>query len=134
MKIELPEGPWSDEPDELTWVSECGLNCQIRRGPSGHLCGYVALPKGSPHYQVEYDSIKVNDEYVEVHGGLTYSSIANEHIGTGDDWMVGFDCAHLGDLAPMHISEFNDGDSVYRDMDYVKRECERLADQLDDKD
>jgi len=58
--------------------------------------GYVCIPNGHPMYGVPYDDIPV-----DVHGGLTFSNYSNEidwpEVPKGDFWVVGFDCAHLGD-------------------------------------
>jgi hypothetical protein len=53
--------------------------------------------------------------------------------GTSDDvWWFGFDCAHLGDLAPGMLRAGFDGfqGDVYRDVNYVAREVTSLAAQL----
>jgi len=45
-----------------------------------------------------------------------------------DIWWVGFDCAHSSDLVPglwLHIGT----GGVYRDLDYVRAELEKLASQ-----
>jgi hypothetical protein len=55
-------------------------------------------------------------------------------------WWFGFDCAHFGDLMPGVNATLNRNDiaprltidaaEIYRDVDYVTRECARLALQL----
>jgi hypothetical protein len=46
-------------------------------------------------------------------------------------WWLGFDCAHAGDVVPQmrevlpSLNKFG----VYRNIDYVKNECEKLARQ-----
>jgi len=90
---------------------------------------------------------------IDAHGGLTYSAKCYGDIchvpkpGEPDDvWWFGFDCAHAMDLAPgleaieMSIpairkrreehpvpDRYRD---VYRDMAYVRKETEKLAEQL----
>lgn len=98
---------------------------------SGALCGDVG---NSP------------DCVFSVHGGLTYSDHCAEsdkehgicHITEPGDpdpvWWFGFDCAHSGDFTPSYTARpdtamFCDG-ATYRDRDYVKRECAKLAAQL----
>jgi hypothetical protein len=66
---------------------------------------------------------------IAVHGGITYG----DNVGYG--WTLGFDCAHSGDLCPVTEAYFADkglarGGDTYRDMDYVTRETEALAEQL----
>lgn len=99
-----------------------GLQCEARvHTRLGHLCGYVRLPKGHPFYGKHYDDLDL-----DVHGGLTYSREAED--GT---WKIGFDCAHLGDLVPMNPIRGMDSDGdVFRDNDFVRRECTELARQL----
>lgn len=74
----------------------------------------------------------------EVHGTVTYSGWGDQEEGS-DYWYFGFDCAHLHDLVPgyfdsdSHIAPLAPqlfADSVYRDIDYVRRQCEQLAMQL----
>jgi len=89
------------------------------------------MPPGHPLHGKDYGDVDA-----EVHGGLTYSGecagkichVAKEgepeHV-----WWLGFDCAHYGDLSP----GFTDGlgrDGVYRDMEFVTREVEQLAEQF----
>lgn len=67
---------------------------------------------------------------VDAHGGLTYAS-DHEPCGKPDGrWWFGFDCAHSGDFCPKFEELSARPDDVYRDMDYVKAECESLARQL----
>jgi hypothetical protein len=138
-KSAWPRGPWDDEPDKMQWLDEAtGLPCLIVRGPlAGALCGYVGVPEGHPCFGVEYDA-----PGVDVHGGLTFAGPCDPdrahgicHVvepGEPDGvWWLGFDCAHGGDLAPAFEAALRDvlGDE-YRDLDYVRAECARLAAQL----
>lgn len=136
-KSTWPRGEWDDEPDKVQWQDEkTGLPCLIVRGSSGSLCGYVGVADGHRHYGRDY-----SDCDVEVHGGLTFAEFCAEdrehgicHIpGPGEPdkvWWLGFDCAHSGDIQPKHIYKFGDGYARYRNIDYVKGECSRLAAQL----
>jgi len=70
---------------------------------------------------------------IDVHGGLTFSSDHCPLGGPKNLWWIGFDCGHAGDLAPHMFEkypEWHQGDSVYRDAEYVKGEVESLAEQL----
>lgn len=150
------EGPWQEEPDHVYWTDEASqLRCQVLRMPTGHLCGYVAVDKDHPLYKTPYSDMPD----LSVHGGLTYSQPAKKWIGDResreeayrdihedgfdeDDWVFGFDCAHLGDLSTCNIfcpPEVDErlieglrsvGRGTYRDIEYVIGECERLAAQL----
>ena len=140
------EGEWMQEPDQLEFEYE-GYECEIRRNSIGSLCGYVKLPKEHPGYEKDY-----NDLDIDVHGGLTYSELEN------DKWVIGFDCAHSGDIAPSceksrkdflrsetfkelyaghedlkkaypNCTLFNE---TYKNIEYVKSECMSLVDQIKD--
>ncbi len=104
----------------------------------GHLCGYVKIPESHPYYGDK-------DVNLEVHGGLTFNSMEEEH------W-VGFDCAHSGDMVPTieHFkktrTEMRDFEKkfpipesmkdhpwfkpVYKNIDYCIQECVNMIDQL----
>jgi hypothetical protein len=128
------EGPWQTEPDRVEF-EHSGLPCLLVRGPLGGWCGYAAVPPGHPLHGTPY-----NDVDVEVHGGLTYADRCQGHIchvpkpGEPDEvWWLGFDCGHYTDLLPgMTKYNFNQ-DGTYRDVDYVRAETERLAEQLAEK-
>jgi hypothetical protein len=133
-------GPWQDEPDKVVWIDpSTDLDCMIVRGPSGALCGYVAVTGEHPWYGKDYNSLYGDDDrYVEVHGGLTFANECHGTIchvpaeGRSDDvWWFGFDCAHGGDICPAFESIYPHFDrATYKDIGYVKRECEMLAHQL----
>jgi hypothetical protein len=141
MKDHLPPGPWQDEPDRVEF-RHAGLPCLMNRNRMGVWCGYVAVPPGHPLHGKHYGDVEV-----DVHGGrLTYSDVCQGEIchvpapGQPDDvFWFGFDCAHAMDLVPGIDKVLADighprpsfmmGD-VYRDMAYVRREVESLAEQL----
>lgn len=134
------EGPWNTEPDYVAWKTESGLPALVVRNLSmGHLCGYVAVPPGHPLYGKDYDTPDVS-----VHGGLTYAAKCMGRVchipeegETDDVWWFGFDAGHFGDRSPgteaalsgfLAQSEFKTG--TYKTLDYMKKECELLAEQL----
>lgn len=141
------EGVWTTEPDRVAWRYR-GYPCLIRRNPElGHLCGYVAVPPGHPWHG---GSDALRD--VHVHGGITYTAFCDPepygvcHVpapGEPDDvFWVGFDCGHSTDVRPglialfahLNLEAFMDCvpglvRPVYRDLAYVTREVEHLADQ-----
>ena len=112
-----------EEGDFHEWIytAKNGLEieCLIRRNTTLALCGYVVITSDNKLFGLDYDTIysKVN---TSVHGGLTYSD-----EGDGG-WVIGFDCAHAGDLCPA----FPYYDGVYRTKEYVIEECERLAESV----
>lgn len=81
--------------------------------------GYVAIPKGHPLYEMDYDSIHRKTD-IEIHGGLTFSenSIIGQPEETKGMWIIGFDCAHLGDTPETCPQEF------------VEAEAQRLLEQV----
>lgn len=132
-------GPWVGEPDRLEWRYR-GLPClMVRNVEIGNWCGYVAVPPGHPWHGAASGALDV-----DAHGGLTYAdacagSICHvPHPGEPDDvWWLGFDCGHAFDLLPFTRKLYADrgvarGDvgDVYRDVAYVRAECEQLADQV----
>lgn len=144
-KSEWSRGQWDDEPDKVQFSDEAtGLPCLIVRGPSGALCGYVAVPEGHRFYKQSYEACDV-----EVHGGLTFASHCSHgaedsgicHIpepGEPDNvWWLGFDCAHSGDYCPAY-SRYRSVDGLfeihsfetYKDIDYVRHEVAELAAQI----
>jgi hypothetical protein len=125
-----PSGPWDGEPDRVEFRAH-GFPCLIQRnGGMGNLCGYVGVPPGHP-WREGGDP----DDMMTVHGGITYTSKCSGVIchvpepGESDDvvWF-GFDCAHGGDVIPAYEVTVLPGDE-YRTIEYVRRECERLAAQ-----
>jgi len=148
---------YESEPDSLVWEA-CGLHCELSRGPLGHWCGYVGVEKDHPLYEKGYSenldvllpslgrrqkkplgespSFAVLATVIfggelepcmsmvfEVHGGVTYAGYNDESESL---WLIGFDCSHSGDLCPS--SPFQEG--VYRNMEYAKKETEKLAAQI----
>lgn len=140
-----PEGPWTDEPDRVSWRDEqTGLPCLVLRNPHlRNLCGYVAVPPGHPWHGKGYDDVEA-----DVHGGLTFAGACQEdtergvcHVpepGEPDDvWWLGFDMAHFMDLVPYEgfmtglVEKFAGMSEplhyAYRDVEYVKAECASVA-------
>jgi hypothetical protein len=118
------------EGDYKSWVYQAKngtqYNCVIKRNKAlGSLCGYVEIDKDNKLHGTPYLDLNF-----EVHGGITYGDT------TGDCSIFGFDCAHYGDMTFFKGADLSDypviGDHVgiYRDMDYVTKECEKLAEQF----
>lgn len=147
----MGEGPWVDEPDHLEFRAH-GLPCIVHRalhfGPDGrnqgggHWRGYVGVPPGHPWHGKKLDQEHCDE--IDVHGGITYASLCHGHIchvpapGEPDDvWWLGFDASHHRDLQPAtrqllreigHLDDFHRVD-VYRNLEYMRGECEQLAAQ-----
>lgn len=145
----LPEGgEWSDEKDLYKFRDPVsGYRCiVIRMKNAGNLNGYVELPHGSkfakqlrkPNVfrwrggilgrkemfkQPLYERI-ARQGNIRVHGGLTFGGRLKSRFS--ERVVVGFDTAHHGDLTPGY--SWTDG--IYRNAEYVKSECLKLAQQL----
>jgi hypothetical protein len=146
-------GEWDNEPDKVQWQDETGLPCLAVRHPrSGNWCGYVGVTEDHPAFGRDYYDVDV-----DVHGGLTFADKCRPgeddghgicHTpGPGEPdhvhWL-GFDCAHIHDLAPGHIAVMKSLDikeyatmkkihgyqEIYRNLEYVQEECKKLAKQL----
>jgi hypothetical protein len=104
---------------------EDGFKCRVTKDSYlGHLCGYVVVPKENPIYGLLYNQIPI-----AVHGGITYASHED------DEFYIGFDCAHLGDVVPgisrdIPLISFERGYEKYRDLSYVKNEISLMIRQL----
>lgn len=117
----MTDKPWEHEPNHLLFES-CGFVCEIRRHPNfGSLCGYVYIPLEHPVAQA-----KIPEDVLNVHGGITYWDERN------GSFVVGFDCAHVGDLIPN--SELMATGDTYKDIEFVTNELENLAQQLKEKE
>lgn len=131
------KGVWNDEPDRVQWMHE-GLRCMIRRGPPAIWCGHVEVPETVG--LIESNSLNV-------HGGITFAaawvwadesdlSLALGECPSKRVPGVGFDCNHYGDRRPTVIRDarypvFSEaGTEVYRDLQFVRKETEALAEQI----
>lgn len=113
------------------WTTESGLRAVILLVRDSHHCGYVEVPEhlGKPGYD-ESPVMELN-----VHGGVTYAGELPEMDGK---YVVGYDCAHYGDLmkCPEELKgtsmehSFMYSEGIWRDVDYCTNECESLANQL----
>lgn len=145
IKLLIEHRPWETEPDRLDWVHEpTRYKCKIRRHAySLHLNGYVGIPYGHVWYRQDYNDTNVPQP--GVHGGVTFTGRMPETKGRAV-WWVGFDCGHASDLSPgvvmqllntkyegtahLHLFDLFDEYTEYRDMDYVRNQCNALADGL----
>lgn len=131
--------PWLSEPRSLQFVSS-GLACfLLRHGDLGHLCGYVAVPAGHPVYGQDVADLRS----LKVHGGIisAYPRQKIDWRAAGwtrppsmgglptSAWVLAFDGGHAGDLMP-NIRGGSAAGSVYRDWGFMRREAEKLAEQL----
>jgi len=103
-----------------------GLTCVLKRQTMGALCGYVTMPKRHKYYDMlSNNTDKYNKLEYTVHGGLTFCGTLKDR----NDLMIGFDCAHSGDIMPKRLN-LNCSGSIYRTMEYVKEQTKYLAEQI----
>lgn len=131
MKVNFPY--CDGESHRLNW-KHAGLDCMLVRNQYFlHWCGYVGVDSGHKFFNKNYNAVDVG-----VHGGLTYSEFCGGYVChiTEDKeektWWFGFDCAHFGDLNALELMVSSAAHWVYRTEEYVKKETERLAEQLRD--
>lgn len=108
----------SEEGNYCEWVNT--IKCFIQRNDLGSWCGYVVIPKSYPAF---------DEEYIKCHGGVTYHALNND-----GDMVIGFDCAHSGDLIPsltkINYELFGDSYYEYRDKQYVIDEVNSMVKQI----
>lgn len=120
---------WNEEPNSKDWTDETtGVVCRIKRVQGlGTLCGYVKVPTEHQWHGMGYEEIDDEAGGVDVHGGLTFAARQDDP----DSWWIGFDCAHYGDVMPgLTALCGGGGGGVYRNMEYVTAEVEKLARQM----
>jgi hypothetical protein len=136
---EFGEGPWLEEPDREEFRAQ-GLPCIIRRHKElGFLCGYVAVPPGHPLHGMDCQAAYALAR-LRAHGdAVTYAQPCADDIchvprpGEPDDvWWFGFHCGYGWDCIPQHGPWLGREPRLeeYRDLAYVRSECEALALQL----
>ena len=86
---------------------------------TSYYCGYVVVPQEHPFYQMDYSDLR---SLLSVHRGITFGqtiilrgTILSDLVG---EFVIGFDCGHLGDT----IEKCN--------VEYVRKELESLVAQL----
>ena len=102
-------------------------------------CGYVGLPKG---HELENKMYYEDIDYV-IHGGLTYSSVAQDGWGRdGYYWYLGFDCGHFDDGADIEIMKkygaselaiemWSGLNGTVRTKEFVLKELEKLVERIE---
>lgn len=93
-------------------------------GRGGWGNGYVAVPKGHPVYEMDYDAI--HDKYkISVNGGLTFSAmdIIGQPEETKGMWIVGFDTLHSHDTPEM----WPNSESVMAEANDLKSQLEAIS-------
>lgn len=113
-------GEWVLEGDEVSFVYE-EYPCFIHRDTKGgFLYGFVEVKSDN----VFYGFTDLENCPIKVHGGITCSMKSKRPPFTR--WLIGFDCAHDGDLAP--DLEFTSG--TYRNIEFVTDELHKMVHQI----
>lgn len=67
--------PWFSEANKVDFEAD-GLRCALRRGPLGHWCGYVGLPRLHPWYGRSYnEEVKPSPDMLERREQLDHGPI-----------------------------------------------------------
>lgn len=117
------EDEWQWEPNREVF-EHAGLKCLILRDKLLYLCGYVGLPAGHSYYGRHFKDIDI-----KAHQGLTFSGKGDGVHREKDCWWVGFCCERPGDHVP-GLPFPTRGGEVYRNIDYVRGEVRKLAEEL----
>lgn len=119
-------GPWQKEGQELIWTSRrTGLPMIIQRSSEGYLQGFVGI---SPDNYL----FGARDELLTVHGGVSYCGRSVRGTLAFPDlnlWWFGFHAGHCTDVIPSNpVRVFQD--SSYKTMTFMRRQCEKLGEQI----
>ena len=93
---------------------------------SHHGHQYIEIPKEHFLFGKSYLDI----EYIDVHGGLTYSSdslIIGENSIIKNSWFIGWDYAHLNDYCGCFNSELNKLAKKWTTSE-INEECKKVID------
>jgi hypothetical protein len=106
----------SKEGDYHEWTNT--FKCYIRRNGSGAWCGYTVIPK---YFPIDFEK-ELN---INCHGSLTYQQVDDE-----GNLVIGFDCAHHGDLLPKYLTMGLPVSGTYRDMNFATSEVNYMVKQI----
>lgn len=118
---------WEYEPDFLEYKDQnTGYKCYIKRNKVGALCGYVVAKK--PELFINKETWEIG---FEIHGNVTFNDFV-ENKQNQKEYLVGFDCAHMGDVVPTlyELQVFYEPVESYKNIQYVIKECSKLAKQI----
>lgn len=123
--------PWLSEPDSWLHIDDDGLVLAAVRAGVGWWRGYLGIHKAMDHNRLRG---------IRAHGGLTYKKAESPGSLTTTMLMalsvsgyempvfwIGFDCGHRGDMVPQQ-GWIEVG--IYRDLEFVRGEIQRMADQV----
>lgn len=134
---------WEDETNHEIG-SYKGFTYKIIRKPQKFLCGYAIAGFDTDFYKYFADKENYLKHHITVHGGIVSFEESDDAL------ILGFDCAHPGDLIP--YSPFTEGNAFkndlppklrkkvdtcfdgtseeYRNFDFVRNECKSMIDQM----
>jgi len=141
-KKNFPPGEWKNEPDLCYW--ERRLPClALRDMAMGIWKGFVGIEEGHPFYGLSIEELLKHDDAMEIffaiHGGITmagrlppkYKEYAKNY------WWIGLETSHGADLMPFLKLDTSDPDmakmlsnQVYKDIHFIRRETNKLANHL----
>ena len=123
--------PWLSEPDSWLHIDDDGLVLAAVRAGVGWWRGYLGIHKAMDHNRLRG---------IRAHGGLTYKKAESPGSLTTTMLMalsvsgyempvfwIGFDYGHRGDMVPQQ-GWIEVG--IYRDLEFVRGEIQRMADQV----
>ena len=156
-KTDWGPGEWQNEPDREDFIAH-GFACFVkRREQHGHWCGYVGVPREHPLYGKEYSNMRTLQVHggVDYTGRCSPPICHVAPEGMPEDvWWIGFDSGHTWDHSPGRAARLKEAAAgcrergmedtaalfeqtlqplrpeVYRNLYYVRHECEQLAAQL----
>lgn len=109
----------------------CGVRFYICNINGMHPTAYLRIPKGKPLYGAEYDYA---NEFIDVHGGLTYASDGLLGVENDDDsWFLGWDYGHCDDFAGYYLRNPNDYLATHNHKwttDEIIEECKKACEEL----
>lgn len=109
------------------------LKMRILRNTGGlYLCGYIAIPEGSPLYALSTSEL---EKIVEFHGGITIDEkMQKDNLGIKvGERLIGFDCNHMSDINPSKLNDYSyflGEPKAYRDLRYVEEVLRHSAERL----
>lgn len=123
------DGPWQNEPDSLIFYYK-NLECALIRDDLGFWKGFVMIPEELEKCPIRsLLDLDVYGETLLIEGG-----------------MIGFQCNCMFDGIPCYAEDedtfkiyvtgketpmYGKGLKSYKDINFAKNECKKLADQLD---
>ena len=124
-------------------VEKCGTYCGhdyiVKFLDGGWRCGYVRL--SSPG-ELEHPDYMLNQDDLDVHGGITFDKTFEDNVNFPDGRWIGFDCHHIGDKVSVEDAEkaffipHEEGLHLLPDtghywtLEEVEAECKYLCQQL----